>query len=153
MRPSPAPNSRHIPQSGSTSCIICTDPVDESLQATNSHTCPSPSHSDFRPASSEPITELPMIDHTPIAAAPLGFHPMLTQAKAGIFKTRHLAHLGLETDSFIWPKETLDLEAIEPTHLNIWSGHDLAAIDSRSVLKLLGLDSVNAFKYVFRSSG
>ncbi|KAL2529445.1 Reverse transcriptase Ty1/copia-type domain-containing protein [Forsythia ovata] len=94
--PSPAPNSQHIPQSRSTSCIICTDPVDESLQATNSHTGPSPSYSDFRSDSPEPITELPMVDHTSIAATPLGSHPMLTRAKAGIFKTRHQAHLELQ---------------------------------------------------------
>ncbi|KAL2489115.1 uncharacterized protein Fot_42407 [Forsythia ovata] len=96
---SPVPNSRHIPQSRSTSYIICTDPVDESLQASNSHTAPSLSHSDFRPASPEPITELPMVDLTPIAAAPLGSHLMLTQAKADIFKTRHPAHFRLVSSS------------------------------------------------------
>ena len=36
-----------------------------------------------------------MVDPSPIAAAPLGSHPMITRAKAGIFKTRHPAHLGL----------------------------------------------------------
>ena len=36
-----------------------------------------------------------MIDPIPIAAAPLGSHPMITQAKAGIFKIRHPANLGL----------------------------------------------------------
>ena len=92
---SPASNSRHIPQSGSTSCIICTDPVDESLQATDSHIGPSPSHSNFRSAFPELITELPMVDRPSIVVAPLGFHPMLTRAKADIFKTRHPTHLGL----------------------------------------------------------
>ena len=91
--PSPTSNSRHIPQSGSTSRIIFTDPVDKSLQATDSYIGPSPSHSNFRPASPKPITELPMVDRPSIAIAPLGSHPMLTRAKAGIFKTRHPAHL------------------------------------------------------------
>uniref|UniRef100_A0A2N9I5H9 Integrase catalytic domain-containing protein n=1 Tax=Fagus sylvatica TaxID=28930 RepID=A0A2N9I5H9_FAGSY len=65
---SPAPHSPHIPQSGSNPCDICTDPVDESLQL------PTPA---------------------PVAATPMPSHPMLTRAKAGIFKTRHPANLAL----------------------------------------------------------
>ena len=76
--PSLASNSRHIPQFGSTSCIICIDPVDESLQTTDSHTGSSPSHSDFRLASPEPLTKLPMVDRPSIAVASLGSHPILT---------------------------------------------------------------------------
>ncbi|KAL2542976.1 Reverse transcriptase Ty1/copia-type domain-containing protein [Abeliophyllum distichum] len=114
--PSPAPNSRHILQSGSTSYIICTYPVDESLQATNSHTGPSPSHSDFSPTSPEPITELPMVDRTPIAFAPLGSHPMLTRAKAGIFKMRHPVHLGLVSSSRLLsaPLASTELKGFKP---------------------------------------
>ncbi|RVW42883.1 Retrovirus-related Pol polyprotein from transposon RE1 [Vitis vinifera] len=92
---SPASNSQHIPQFISTSCIICIDTVDESLQATNSHIGPSLSHSDFRSASPKPIIELPMVDRPSITVVPLGSYPMLTQAKVDIFKTRHSAHLGL----------------------------------------------------------
>ncbi|KAL6311075.1 hypothetical protein AAG906_026998 [Vitis piasezkii] len=92
---SPASNSQHIPQFISTSCIICIDTVDKSLQATNSHIGPSLSHSDFRSASPKPITELPMVDRPSITVVPLGSYPMLTRAKVGIFKTRHSAHLGL----------------------------------------------------------
>ena len=92
---SPASNSQHIPQFISTSCIICIDTVDESLQATNSHIGPSLSHSDFRSASPKPIIELPMVDRPSITVVPLGSYPMLTRAKVDIFKTRHSAHLGL----------------------------------------------------------
>ncbi|XP_042962353.1 uncharacterized mitochondrial protein AtMg00820-like [Carya illinoinensis] len=93
--PSPVPPSRHISQSGFTPCIICTDPVDESMQATTSNAGSSLPHSNSNPASPEPVTELPLIARTPVPAAPLGSHPMVTRAKAGIFKTRHPAHLGL----------------------------------------------------------
>jgi hypothetical protein len=93
--PSPAPHSQHIPQSGSNPCIICTDPVDESVQATTSHAGSSLSHSNSSTAPPEPVTELPIIARPPISAASSGSHPMLTRAKASIFKTRHPAHLSL----------------------------------------------------------
>ncbi|KAA8518085.1 hypothetical protein F0562_015559 [Nyssa sinensis] len=67
----------------------------ESLQAPHFSPGSSLSHSDFRPASPEPSTALPIVARIPRAIAPLGSHPMLTRAKAGVFKPRHLAHLGL----------------------------------------------------------
>jgi transposase InsO family protein len=79
---SPAPHSPHIPQSGSNPCDICTDPVDESLQVNDSLTGPS-----------DPSPELPT--PAPVTATPMPSHPMLTRAKAGIFKTRHPANLAL----------------------------------------------------------
>jgi hypothetical protein len=97
--PSPAPHSQHIPQSGSNPCIICTDPVNESVQATTSHAGASLSHSNSSTASPEPVTELPIIARPLISSASSGSHPMLTRAKAGIFKTRHPAHLGLVESS------------------------------------------------------
>ncbi|KAA8543806.1 hypothetical protein F0562_022017 [Nyssa sinensis] len=68
----------------------------ESLQAPHFSPGSSLSHSDFRPVSPEPSTVLPLVARTPRALAPLGSHPMLTRAKAGVFKPRHLAHLGLD---------------------------------------------------------
>jgi hypothetical protein len=97
--PSPAPHSQHIPQPGSNPCIICTDPVDEFVQATSSHAGSSLSHSNSSTASPEPITELPIIACPPISAASSTSHLMLTRAKAGIFKTCHPAHLGLVDSS------------------------------------------------------
>uniref|UniRef100_A0A2N9GUK4 Reverse transcriptase Ty1/copia-type domain-containing protein n=1 Tax=Fagus sylvatica TaxID=28930 RepID=A0A2N9GUK4_FAGSY len=96
---SPAPHSQHIPQSGSNPCIICTDPVDESVQATTSHAGSSLSHSNSSTAPPKPVTELPIIARPPISAASSSSHPMLTRAKAGIFKTRHPAHLSLVESS------------------------------------------------------
>jgi hypothetical protein len=97
--PSPTPHSQHIPQSESNPCIICTDPVDESVQATTSHASSSPSHSNSSTAPPEPITELPIIARPSISATSSGSHPMLTRAKVGIFKTRHPAHLSLVESS------------------------------------------------------
>uniref|UniRef100_A0A2N9IZ37 Reverse transcriptase Ty1/copia-type domain-containing protein n=1 Tax=Fagus sylvatica TaxID=28930 RepID=A0A2N9IZ37_FAGSY len=50
-----------------------------------------PPPSDPSPAS----LELPMPTPAPVAATPMPSHPMLTRAKAGIFKTRHPANLAL----------------------------------------------------------
>ena len=87
------PHSRHITQSGSTSCGICTNPVDEPLQVNDSLTGPSLPHSNTSPASLELTTELP----TPaaIAAALMASHPMITRAKVGIFTNHHPANLAL----------------------------------------------------------
>ncbi|XXG45770.1 hypothetical protein AAC387_Pa02g0759 [Persea americana] len=90
---SPTPHSQHIIQSGSNPCGICTDPVDEHLQANDSLAGPSLPHSDPSPASPELTTELPT--PAPVAAS----HPMLTRAKAGIFKPRHPANLALSGSS------------------------------------------------------
>jgi hypothetical protein len=73
--------------------LICTDPVDESLQVNNSLTDPSLPPSDPSPASLELTTKLPT--PAPVAATSMPSHPMLTRAKAGIFKTRHPADLAL----------------------------------------------------------
>ena len=90
---SPAPHSPHIPQFRFNPCDICTDPVDESLQVNDSFTGPSLSPSDPSPASLELTTELP----TPalVAATLMPSHPILTRAKASIFKTRHPVYLAL----------------------------------------------------------
>ncbi len=73
--------------------------MDESVQATTSHVGSSLSHSNSSTAPPEPVTELPIIARPPIFAASSGSHPMLTRAKADIFKTRHPAHLGLVESS------------------------------------------------------
>ena len=70
--------------------VLCTDPVDESLQAGNSLTGPSLQHSDPSLAAFMP-TELPPAAF--VATIPMGSHYMLTRAKASIFKTRHPANL------------------------------------------------------------
>uniref|UniRef100_A0A2N9HB18 Integrase catalytic domain-containing protein n=1 Tax=Fagus sylvatica TaxID=28930 RepID=A0A2N9HB18_FAGSY len=57
------------------------------------------SHSNSSTAPPEPVTELPIIARPPISATSSGSHPMLTRAKADIFKTRHPAHLGLVESS------------------------------------------------------
>ena len=88
---SPTPHSPHITQSGFNPCAICTDPVEESLQATDSFAGPSSSP----PASSPPPTEARTAPHVPAPTISLGSHPMITRAKAGIFKTRHPANLGV----------------------------------------------------------
>ena len=90
---SPMPHSRHITQSGSTPCGICTNPVDEPLQVNDSLTGSSLPHSDPSPASLELTTELPT--PAPIAAALMASHPMITRAKVGIFTNRHPANLAL----------------------------------------------------------
>ncbi|CAI9758146.1 unnamed protein product [Fraxinus pennsylvanica] len=97
-RTPPAPPEHHSPPitpSESNPCAICTDPVDESLQGTDFHAGPSSPH----PATGMPPVESatdPLIpDPTPAHAFPLGSHPMLTRAKAGIFKTRHPANLSI----------------------------------------------------------
>uniref|UniRef100_A0A2N9HKD0 Uncharacterized protein n=1 Tax=Fagus sylvatica TaxID=28930 RepID=A0A2N9HKD0_FAGSY len=74
--PSPAPHSQHIPQSESNPCIICTDPVNEFVQAPISYAGPSLSHSNSSTAFLEPVTE------APTSAASSSSHPMLTRAKA-----------------------------------------------------------------------
>nr|POE85692.1 hypothetical protein CFP56_22622 [Quercus suber] len=71
-----APHSPHIAQFGSSPCVLCTDPVDESLQAGDSLAGPSLQQSAPSPASLAPI-ELP-----PVAAIPTSSHHMLTRAKA-----------------------------------------------------------------------
>ncbi|RVW92433.1 Retrovirus-related Pol polyprotein from transposon RE1 [Vitis vinifera] len=90
---SPMPHSRHITQSESTTCGICTNPVDESLQVNDSLIGPSLPHSDPSPTSLELTTEL--ATPAPIAATPMASHPMITLAKAGIFKNRHPTNLAL----------------------------------------------------------
>ncbi|RVW36119.1 Retrovirus-related Pol polyprotein from transposon RE1 [Vitis vinifera] len=90
---SPMPHSRHITQFGSTTCGICTNPVDESLQVNDSLIGPSLPHSDPSPTSLELTTELPT--PAPIVATPMASHPMITLAKAGIFKNRHPTNLAL----------------------------------------------------------
>ena len=72
---SPASHSPHIAQSGSSPCVLCTDLVDESLQASNSFASPSLQHSDPSPTSVVP-TELPPA--TPVATISTGSHHMLT---------------------------------------------------------------------------
>ena len=87
------PHSRHITQSGSTPCSICTNPVDEPLQVNDSLIGPSLPHSDPSPVSLELTTEVPTF--APIMAALMASHPMITRAKIGIFKNRHPANLTL----------------------------------------------------------
>jgi len=87
---SPTPHSLHITQSRSNSCILCTDPVNEPMQMDNSIAGSSLQHSD--PGSTSlALTEL--APPLPIAVSQMSSHPMLIQAKAGIFKTQHLANL------------------------------------------------------------
>ncbi|RVW62371.1 Retrovirus-related Pol polyprotein from transposon RE1 [Vitis vinifera] len=85
---SPMPHSQHITQSGSTPCGICTNPVDEPLKVNDSLTGPSLPHSDPSPTSLELTTELST--PAPVATALMASHPMITRAKAGIFKNRHM---------------------------------------------------------------
>ena len=105
---SPAPHSPQIAQSKSSPCVLCIDPVDESLKAGNSLVGPSLQHSDPSPASLVP-TELPST--APVATIPTGSHHMLTRAKASIFKTRHQANLAVLGSSSLL--STL-LASIEP---------------------------------------
>ena len=67
--------------------------MNESVQAPISHAGPSLSHSNSSTAFPELVTVAP----TSVASS--SSHPMLTRAKAGIFKTRHSAHLGLVDSS------------------------------------------------------
>ena len=90
---SPMPPSQHITQFGSTSCGICTNPVDEPLHVNDSLTGPSLPHSDPSPTSLELTTELST--PAPVATALMASHPMITRAKAGIFKNRHMVNLAL----------------------------------------------------------
>ena len=90
---SPMPHSWHITQSESTSCGICTNPVDEPLRVNDSPIGPSLLYSDPSPASLELTTELPT--PAPVAAAPMASHPLITRAKTGIFKNRHPVNLAL----------------------------------------------------------
>ena len=89
---SPAPHSPQIAQSKSSPCVLCIDPVDESLKAGNSLAGPSLQHSDPSPTSLVP-TKLPPT--TSVATIPTGSYHMFTRAKAGIFKTRHQANLAV----------------------------------------------------------
>nr|POE83023.1 hypothetical protein CFP56_42965 [Quercus suber] len=77
---SPTLHSPHIAQSRSSPCVLCTDPTDESLQASDSLTGSSLQQSDPSPTSLAP-TELPPT--APVAAIPTSSHHMLTRAKAG----------------------------------------------------------------------
>jgi len=87
---SPTPHSQYITQSGSNSCILCTDPVNESLQMDNSIASSSLQHSEPSSTSLAPAKLAPTI---PVAATQMSSHLMLTRAKAGIFKTRHPTNL------------------------------------------------------------
>ncbi|CAI9763212.1 unnamed protein product [Fraxinus pennsylvanica] len=69
--------------------------MDESLQGTDSHAGSSSLHRAPSMSSVESATDPMITDPTSAHAFPLGSHPMLTQAKAGIFKTRHPANLGI----------------------------------------------------------
>ena len=66
--------------------------MDKSLQVTNSLACPSSS-------SLEPHLSLVASNIALTLAPPLGSHPMLTQAKVGIFKTHHSANLSVLSSS------------------------------------------------------
>jgi hypothetical protein len=87
---SPMPHSPHITQSRSNSCILCTDPVNEPMQMDNSIAGSSLQHSDPSSTSLAPTEPAPPL---PVAVSQMSSHPMLTRAKAGIFKTRHPANL------------------------------------------------------------
>ena len=89
---SPLHYSSPITPSGSNLCVICPDPVDKSLQVTDSLAGPSSS-------SLEPHPPLVASDIAPTPAPPLGSHPMLTRAKASIFKTHHPANLSVLSSS------------------------------------------------------
>ncbi|RVW73295.1 Retrovirus-related Pol polyprotein from transposon RE1 [Vitis vinifera] len=84
--PSPPSPSSHIPRSNSSPCNICSDLVDESVQVDTSL-----AGSSLPPLASSPHS----IEHAADSSSSLGSHPMITRAKAGIFKTRHPANLGV----------------------------------------------------------
>jgi len=87
---SPTPHSQHITESGSNSCILCTYPVNEPLQMDNSIAGSSPQHSE---PSSTSLAPTELASTIPVAVSQMRSNPMLTRAKAGIFKTRHPANL------------------------------------------------------------
>ena len=93
LTPSPMSPLHHSPPitpSESNPCVICTDLVDKSLQVTDSLTgLSSPPLEPRSPSVAFDIAPTP----APTPAPPLGSHPMLTRAKANIFKTRHTANL------------------------------------------------------------
>nr|TKS17540.1 hypothetical protein D5086_0000012560 [Populus alba] len=65
---SPPPHSPHITQSGSNSCILCTDPVNEPMQMDNSIAGSSPQHSDPSSTSLAPPTLAPPLPVVEIGA-------------------------------------------------------------------------------------
>ncbi|RVW33283.1 Retrovirus-related Pol polyprotein from transposon RE1 [Vitis vinifera] len=84
--PSSTSPSSHIPRSNSSPCNICSDLVDESVQVDTSL-----AGSSLPPLASSPHS----IEHATDSSSSLGSHLMITRAKAGIFKTRHPANLGV----------------------------------------------------------
>ena len=81
----PTTSSSHIPRSSSFTCDICSDLVDESVQVDTSL-----AGSTLPPSTSNSTSNEPTVDFSS-----LGTHLMITRAKAGIFKTRHPANLGI----------------------------------------------------------
>ncbi|RVW29453.1 Retrovirus-related Pol polyprotein from transposon RE1 [Vitis vinifera] len=84
--PSPTSPSPHIPRSNSFPCNICSNLVDESVQVDTSL-----AGSSLPPLASSPHS----IELADDSCSSLGSHPMITRAKAGIFKTGHPANLGV----------------------------------------------------------
>ncbi|RVW74211.1 Retrovirus-related Pol polyprotein from transposon RE1 [Vitis vinifera] len=89
---SPLHHSPPITLFESNPCVICPDPMDKSLQVTDSLAGLSSPSLEPRPP---PVAS----DVAPTPAPPLGSHPMLTRAKASIFKTRHQANLSVLSSS------------------------------------------------------
>ena len=83
---SPTSHSPHIPRSNSSPCNICSDLVDEFVQVDTSL-----AGSFLPPLASSPHS----IELATDSSSSLGSHPMITRAKAGIFKARHPANLGV----------------------------------------------------------
>ncbi|KAL6344748.1 hypothetical protein AAG906_002654 [Vitis piasezkii] len=108
--PPPMSSLHHSPlitPSGSNPCVICPDPMDKSLQVTDSLAGPSSPLLEPRPppiASNVALTPAP----------PLGSHLMLTRAKTSIFKTHHPANLGVLSSSRLL---SALLASINPTWL------------------------------------
>ncbi|KAF5468746.1 hypothetical protein F2P56_012876 [Juglans regia] len=92
---SPEHHSPPITPSGSSPCAICIDPVDESLQATDFFAGPSSPHPTPSSPPVESATNPHITDLTPTPAFPLDSHPMLTRAKADIFKSLHSANISI----------------------------------------------------------
>ncbi|CAI9758734.1 unnamed protein product [Fraxinus pennsylvanica] len=88
-------HSLQITPSGSNPCVICTNSVDESLQVPHSLAGPPSPLLDPRlpPVEAAIDRSAPALPSTPTSS--LGSHPMITRAKAGIFRTRHLADLSI----------------------------------------------------------
>ena len=89
---SPLHHSPPITPSGSNPCVICTDPMDKSLQVTDS----------LVGLFSPPLKPRPppvASDVAPTPTPPLGSHLMLTRVKVGIFKTRHTVNLSVFSSS------------------------------------------------------